>query len=167
MFTFDATTVAPQENTFSPIPAGTYNARATKAEMKPLKSGNGTALAITFQVIDGPHANRNLFAHLNVQHTNPTAQGIAQQQLSTLCHAVGALRLSETTLHTLCNKPVRIRVKIRKDEQYGDKNEIAGFEAMPGGAGAAQRLPSVPAMPAGAPVAASAAATPPWATAAA
>ena len=163
MFTFDASTVAPQES-FSPIPAGTYNARATKAEMKPLKSGNGLALSLAFQVMDGPHANRQVFANLNVQHTNPDAQRIAQQQLSTLCHAVGVLRLSETTLHQLCNKPVRIRVKIRKDEQYGDRNEIAGFEAIPGAA--AQRLPvGAPAMPAAA--AAPAAATPPWATAAA
>lgn len=162
MFTFDASTVAPQES-FSPIPAGTYNARATKAEMKPLKSGNGLALSLAFQVMDGPHANRQVFANLNVQHTNPDAQRIAQQQLSTLCHAVGVLRLSETTLHQLCNKPVRIRVKIRQDAQYGDRNEISGFEAVPGGAAA--RLPA--GAPAAAAPAAPAAAVPPWATAAA
>lgn len=158
MFSFDATTVQPQDS-FSPIPAGTYNARATKAEMRPLKSGNGLALALTFQVMDGQYANRQVFANLNVQHTNPDAQRIAQQQLSTLCHAVGALKISETTLHLLCNKPVRIRVKIRQDPQYGDRNEISGFEAAPGLA----RMPSsAPAAVAAQP---QAAAVPPWAAA--
>lgn len=167
MFNFDASTIAPQES-FTPIPAGTYNAKAIKAEMRPLKSGNGLALAMTFQVIDGPHANRQVFANLNVQHANPEAQRIAQQQLSTLCHAVGALKLSETTLHQLLQKPVRIRVKVRQDPQYGDKNEINGFEAMPGVA----RVPGAPSIPAAAHPAAAvqqpaAAAVPPWAAQAA
>lgn len=159
MFNFDATTVAPQES-FSPIPAGTYNARAIKAEMRPLKSGNGAALALQIQIIDGPQANRIVFANLNVQHTNAEAQRIAQQQLSALCHATGALKLSEQTLHTLCNRPFRVRVKIRKSEQYGDSNDVAGFEAMPGGA-QAQFPAAASAAPAQA--AAPAAAVPPWA----
>lgn len=160
MFTFDASTVAPQES-FAPIPAGTYNARAIKAEMRPLKSGNGVSLSLQFQIIDGPHANRQIFTGLNVQHTNPDAQRIAQQQLSNLCHAVGALKISETTLHLLCNKPVRIRVKIRQDPQYGDRNEISGFEAMPGVA----KMPSMPAAATAPAQQAPAAAVPPWAQA--
>lgn len=160
MFNFDATNV-PQQESFSPIPAGTYNARATKAEMRPLKSGNGLAMALTFQVMDGQYANRQVFANLNVQHTNQEAQRIAQQQLSTLCHATGALKISETTLHLLCNKPVRIRVKIRQDAQYGDKNEISGYEAMPANA----RMPSMPAAATAPAQQAPAAAVPPWAQA--
>jgi hypothetical protein len=60
-------------------------------------------------------------------------------------------------------KPVRIRVKVRKDEtgQYGDRNEVTGYEAAAG-----VTLPpaaaSAPFAPAAQPAPA-AAQTPPWA----
>lgn len=133
MFNFDANTVEPQQS-FQPLPAGNYNAQVIKAEMRDLKSGNGRALVLQIQVVDGQYVNRQVFAHLNVQHSNPDAQRIAQQQLSALCHATGALKINEQTLHLLCNKPIRVRVKIRKNEQYGDSNDVTGFEAMAGAA---------------------------------
>ncbi len=128
-FQFDATAVEPQQS-LDPIPAGTYLAQVTESALRPLKSGNGDGLQLTFEVLDGPFARRKVWMNLNVRHNNGTAQQIGQQQLSALCHAVGVLRLADTT--QLHNKPVRIRVAIRKDEQYGDKNEIKGFEAAAG-----------------------------------
>lgn len=157
---FDATTVAPAES-IGPIPAGVYVAQVTESDVVPLKSGNGRALSLTFQVLQGPYANRKVWARLNIQHSNAEAERIAQQQLSALCHAVGKPRLTDTTeLHM---KPVQIRVKIRKDEsgQYGDRNEVTGFEAVAGGAA----VPKPGAMPAAVPQApaAAGAAAAPWA----
>jgi hypothetical protein len=127
---FDAASVAPEASR-ELIPAGTYNARIIESDLKPLKSGNGDGLALTFEIIDGPHKNRRVWSSLNVKHTNPTAQGIAQQQLSSICHATGVIKLQDTS--QLHNRPLKIRVKIRKDEQYGDKNEIGGYESAAGG----------------------------------
>lgn len=159
-FQFDASTVAPSSPS-TPVPAGTYNAQVIESDLKPMKSGNGTALALTLQIIDGPHVNRRIWANLNVQHTNPTAQKIGQEQLSGLCHAVGVIRMTDSTqLHM---KPLKVRVKIKKDEQYGDKNEIGGFEAI----GGAVTLPAAGFPPAANKPAAPAAATPPWAARAA
>lgn len=126
---FDATTVAPQD-TFDCLPAGIYIAQATDSEIKPLKSGNGSALNFTFTVLDGQFAGRKLFARLNIQHSNKTAEDIAQKQLSQLCHAAGVLKVSDSS--QLHNKPVKIKVSIRKDDsgQYGDQNEIKAFEAI-------------------------------------
>lgn len=164
-FQFDASTVAPQSPA-SPIPAGTYTAQVVESDLKPMKSGNGTALSLTLQIIDGPYVNRKVWANLNVKHTNPVAQKIGQEQLSALCHAVGVIRMTDSAqLHM---KPMKVRVKVKKDEQYGDKNEIGGFEAissagfapMPGGT-----FPTPP-VAANKP-AAPAAATPPWAARAA
>lgn len=164
---FDATQVAPQES-LSPIPAGTYLAHIIDSEVRPLKSGMGQALALTFEVLDGPYRGRKVFTQLNVQHRgSPDAERIAQAQLSALCHATGVLKLSDSTqLHM---RPVRIRVKIRKDEtgQYGDRNEVTGYEAAPGAAVPPMAAPAA-AMPAAASAAAPAAAaaqaaTPPWA----
>lgn len=151
---FDATAVEPQQS-LDPIPAGTYLAQVTESDLRPLKSGNGDGMQLTFEVLDGPFAHRKVWANLNVRHNNESAQRIGQQQLSALCHAAGVLRLADTT--QLHNKPVRIRVAIRKDEQYGDKNEIKGFEAAAGIA-----APSLSAQKSAPPKAAA-----PWAKAAA
>lgn len=128
-FTFDATTVEPSAPS-GPIPAGTYIAQVIESDLKQLKSGNGTGLALTFQIIDGEFKNRRVWTNLNVKHSNPEAQKIGQQQLSTLCRCVNVPKLTAT--EQLHNKPVRIRVKIRQDATYGDKNEIAGYEAASG-----------------------------------
>lgn len=156
-FRFDATQVAPQES-IAPIPAGVYLAQVVESDVRPLKSGQGRALALTFQVLAGPYANRKVFANLNVEHRGSAeAERIAQSQLSALCHAVGAVNLQDTTqLHM---RPVNIRVKVCKDDtgQYGDKNEVTGYEAaqtggVPPSAPAAQAVfapPPVPQAPAG------------------
>ena len=155
-FQFDASTVEPSKALDnSPIPAGTYNAHVIESDVKALKSGNGTGLYLTFEILDGPCAKRRVWTTLNVQHSNTVAQGIGQQQLSSLCHSVGVIRMQDTSqLHA---KPLKIRVTIKKDEQYGDRNEIKGFEAVAVG--------GIPAMAAAAanvpPMAAPAAATPP------
>lgn len=126
-FQFDASTVEPQKPIDnSPIPAGTYTAHVIESDVKPLNSGNGTGLKLTFEILEGPFAKRRVWSNLNVQHNNPEAQRIGQQQLSALCHATGVIRMTDTNqLHGL---RVKIRVAIKKDDTYGDRNEVKGFE---------------------------------------
>lgn len=124
---FNAQAVQPAQNNFSPIPAGVYPAQIVESELRQLKSGNGTALALQFEILGNQYAGRRVFANLNVNHSNPQAQQIAQEQLSAICHAVGVLQLQDST--QLHNKPLNIRVKIRKQEGYEDRNEVSGFEA--------------------------------------
>ena len=106
-------------------------------------------------------------ARINIQNHNPVAEQIGQKQLSGLCHAVGVLQLQDST--QLHNKPLRIRVKVTKDDQYGDKNEVNGYEALPQGGGApvVPTRAAVPQTPANNAYAAqkSGATTPPWAAA--
>lgn len=132
-FQFNAANITPQE-VFTPLPAGVYLAQVVESDVRPLKSGQGRALALTFQVINGPYANRRVFANLNVEHRGSAeAERIAQSQLSALCHAVGVINLQDTTqLHM---RPVTIRVRVRRDEsgQYPDKAEVTGFEAASSG----------------------------------
>ena len=160
-FSFDSSAVEPQQSN-SPIPAGTYLAHVTESDLKPLKSGNGMGLSLTFQILDGEHKNRKIWMNLNVQHSNPTAQQIGQSQLSALCHAVQVQKMRDT--NELHSKPVKIKVKIRVDAQYGDKNEVTGFEAATGASPAAFNAKQPAAAPAAAPWQASnSAATAPWA----
>lgn len=128
---FDASTVEPAKS-FAPIPAGVYPAQIVESEIKPLKSGNGEALSLQFEILGNQFAGRRVFANLNIHHTNRDAERIAQEQLSAICHAVAVTRLQDSS--QLHGKPMNIRVKIRKQEGYEDRNEISGYEALPGGA---------------------------------
>jgi Protein of unknown function (DUF669) len=160
---FNAASVAPQES-IAPIPAGVYTAHITESDVRPLKSGNGQALALTFEVLDGPYARRKVWASLNIKHANQDAERIAQSQLSALCHAVGVVQLNDSVqLHM---KPVKIRVKVRKDDsgQYGDRNEVGGYEAAgPAGAATGAMFPPAGGMPSASAPATAAAPAAPWA----
>jgi hypothetical protein len=126
-FSFDASTVAPQAVS-GPIPAGTYLAHCIESDVKPLNSGNGTGLKMTFEVIDGQYKGRRVWENLNIQHTNEDAQRIAQSQLSALCHAVNVIKLEDTA--ALHFKPVKIKVVVREAQgQYQASNNIKGYES--------------------------------------
>jgi len=130
-FRFDATQVAPQES-IAPIPAGVYLAHIVDSDVAATRSG-GEMVKLTFQVLQGQFVNRKVFANINVRNPSADAERIGQSQLSALCHAVGVVNLQDTAqLHM---RPVMIRVKIRKDDtgQYGDRNEVTGYEASQGG----------------------------------
>lgn len=173
---FDTNTVEKRENSYELLPAGWYTAQVTESAINPLKSGNGQALKLTFDVLSDTGRGRKVWASLNIQHTNPKAETIAQQQLRELCEAVGIVRMTDTV--ELHNKPLQIRVKIRKSEdpQYEDNNEVSGFKAagqgtgagmspMPGGTFPTQPRAAGP-VTSSAPAAAAPAATgsaPPWA----
>lgn len=158
---FDATTVQPDEG-FTPIPAGTYLAAIVDSDVKQTKAGTGYYLQATWRVLDGQHKGRLIFDRINVRNANQVAEQIGQKQLSGLCHAVGVLKLQDTT--QLHNKPAMIRVTIRKDDQFGDSNEVKGYDKA-SGAPAPQMHATTPqgwGAQQSAPAAAPASATPPW-----
>ena len=129
-FSFDASTVAPQA-VIGPIPAGTYLAHCTESDVGPLKSGNGTGLKMTFEILDGQYKGRKVWENLNIQHTNEDTQRIAQSQLSALCHAVNVIKLEDTA--ALHFKPVKIKVVVREAQgQYQASNNIKGYESAGG-----------------------------------
>lgn len=156
---FDATAVEPQANLSSePLPAGVYDVEITNADVRDLKSGNGTGLNVEYTVISPEqHARRKIFQNLNIRHTSAQAEQIGQSQLSALCRAVGIQRLDDSD--QLFQRVLRVSVKVRPAQgQYGPSNDVTGYEAVGVGAPPAQR----PAAPAAAPSAAPAKAAP-WA----
>lgn len=125
-FAFNAANVDPTD-TFQPIPAGVYLAHVTDSEVKPTKAGSGEYIAMTLEILDGQYKGRKVFTNINVRNSNATAEQIGQKALSQLCHAVGVLQLTDTA--QLHGRPFRAKVTIRKDDGYGDKNEVRGFES--------------------------------------
>lgn len=122
---FDANQVDPTSD-FEPIPAGTYLAVLTHSEMKLTKSGTGSYLQLSFQIIEGPYRNRLLWARLNLDNPNETARKIAQGELSAICRAVGVLTPRDSV--ELHNLPLVIHVKCKKRADTGEiTNEIKGY----------------------------------------
>lgn len=125
--TFDASTVAPQASS-GPVPAGTYLAQCIDSDVQRLKSGNGTGLKLTFEIIDGQYKGRRIWENLNIQHSNEDTQRIAQSQLSALCYAVNVIKLQDTA--ALHHKPVTIKVVVREAKgEYQASNNIKGYES--------------------------------------
>ncbi|TWT71552.1 DUF669 domain-containing protein [Crateriforma conspicua] len=122
---FDANTVEPA-NDLEPIPVGKYVAVITDSEMKPTKSGAGNYLQLTFQIIEGEHANRLLWVRLNLDNPNATAVEIARRELSAICRAVGVLTPTDST--DLHNLPCNIHVKVKRRSDTGElQNEVKGY----------------------------------------
>lgn len=122
---FDATSVAPADD-FSPLPPGDYTAVITESEMKPTKRGDGSFLALTFEITEGPSKGRKVWTNLNLRNPNPKAVEIAQRELSAICHATGQLRVNDS--QELHYKPMVIRVDIEAQEGYSPRNNIKAYK---------------------------------------
>jgi hypothetical protein len=122
---FDANQVEPTGD-FDPVPAGKYLAVISDSEMKPTKSGSGSYLQLTFEILDGPHKGRLLWARLNLDNPNATAVAIARAELSAICRAVGVLAPKDSV--ELHNLPLVIHVRCKKRDDTGEvTNEVKGY----------------------------------------
>lgn len=121
---FNAAEVEPQS--FEVLPAGDYDVAIVGSVVQATKAGDGKYLSLELQILNGPHKGRKLFDLLNLWNPSPKAKEIAQGTLSAICRAVGVLTPQDS--QDLHNKPLVATVKIRKDEQYGDKNEVKGYK---------------------------------------
>ena len=157
---FDASQV-PEQQEFSALPEGQYVVIATASEMKPTKSGTGSYLQFTFEVLDGPCKGRKLWARLNLQNQNQTAVDIAQRELGAICRAVGVMKPKDSA--ELHNRPMLITVGVEVDDKKRESNVIKKYEgvAVASGAPASALGAQAPAAFA-APTTAAAPAVAPW-----
>ncbi len=121
---FNAADVDPNVG-FDAIPAGDYDAVITASELKETKSGTGKYLQLTLQILSGEYQNRKLWDRLNLENQNEKAVTIARGTLSAICRAVGVLTPNDSS--ELHDKPLRIRVKVRKDQEGNPQNEIGSY----------------------------------------
>jgi len=160
-------TFSPDEHettSYDVLPAGDYSVICTAMEEKATKAGTGSYIAATFQVIDGAHQGRMVWANFNVNNANPKAEEIGRRELADLCRAVGVTPRSSDEL---LNIPLTIKIAIDKDDP--ERNRIKAYrpggKAAPknsidqlGGTGphnvALDAAPSTPVATSGAPVAA-------------
>lgn len=129
---FNAAEVEPTGST-EPLPAGWYTAMIVDSQFKSTKAGTGEYLELTFEVVEGEHQNRKVWARLNLNNPNQTAVDIAQRELSAICRAVGIMTPQDSA--DLHDKPLSIKVAIRPaGNGYDASNEVKGYAEADGAA---------------------------------
>ena len=137
---FDANNVDPSV-ALDPIPAGKYIAVITETEMKPTKAGGGKYLQLTFQIVDGDHKGRLVWARLNLENKSEMTVKIARGELSAICRAVGVMAPKDSV--ELHNIPLEINVGLKKRDDNGEfTNVIKGYAKKGGGGAAGARVPA-------------------------
>ena len=122
---FNAHEVEPNSS-FDPIPADKYVAMIVESEVKPTKTGNGSYLQFTFQILEGPYKGRLLWTRLNMDHPNQQTVQIARGELSAICRALGVMTPNDSV--ELHNLPLVITVRCKKRADTGEiTNEIKGY----------------------------------------
>lgn len=123
---FNATDVDPAVG-YDPLPAGKYLAAITESEEKPTKSGSGSYVQLTFQILEGEYKGRLVWARLNLDNPNATAVKIARAELSAICRAVGVMSPKDSA--ELHNLPLVISVGVKPRKDNGEpSNVIRSYE---------------------------------------
>lgn len=136
----DVDNIVPERSDFEPLPAGPYMVQVIESDVIPTKAETGLILKLTMEVMEGPFANRKVWANLNFKNPNATAQRIAQEQIKQICDAVGHKGpLSDSEV--LHFKPLRAQITIRKSDQYGDQNDVKRYSLLSGAPPAGKASP--------------------------
>jgi hypothetical protein len=133
---FDVSELPQASKDYSVLPAGWYSATIAGAEVKETKAGTGEYIAIKYSITGPTHQGRVIFGNLNIKNPNPKAEEIGRQQLGDIMRAIGLARVTDTD--QLIGGSLVIKLDVKEDEKYGERNEVKGFKAVAGGA-----LPSV------------------------
>ena len=140
---FDANQVQP--NSFDVLPAGEYEAVIVASSYEPTQNGRGKFLKLELQILNGEYQNRKLFDRLNLINPNDQAVQIARGTLSAICRAVGVMTPNDS--FELHNRPLRIKVGVRKSDEYGDQNVIKAYKPRHAGPVAPPPVMSYPTQP--------------------
>lgn len=136
LFNFNAAAIEPQQRSYDPLPAGEYELMVVRSELKDTQSGTGQFIKLEMHVVSGDHAGRRVWENLNISNPNKQAEDIAQQQLASLCLAVGVKNLEDT--EQLHDRPFIASIAI--DRKDPTRNRVMGYKS----ATAASAKPAAP-----------------------
>jgi hypothetical protein len=127
--TFDATSIDTTQRDYENLPNGTYVLEVTASEVKPTSRGDGTILKLTYDVVEPDQfKGRKIFANMNLENPNPTAQEIGQRELAALCRATGLDSIEDSEQLHFIGFTAKVGMgKPSKDGQHAAKNEVKKF----------------------------------------
>lgn len=117
-----------KEPKFEVLPAGKYNVFCNGAAVMDTKNGTGQYVQAEFVVMEGSYEGKRLFHNFNIKNQNQKAVDIGLGQLkSFLRYAKYPTPDSLGDVSALEGLKTGVVTKVRSDEQWGDKAEIARF----------------------------------------
>jgi len=127
--TFKATDHDTEQRDYEELPNGIYRLEIEASDVGPTKDGRGTILKTTNVVIEPEQfKGRKLFNVYNLQNPNSEAQRIGQQQLASLCRAMGIETVDESEDLHFHTYVATIKLgKPSKDGRYSARAEIARY----------------------------------------
>lgn len=113
----------------TPFPAGAYQMMTKDAEVCETRDRNGKYLKLTFEVTKGDHEKRLVFHNFNFVNSNPKAVEIGLGQIRAMLRLGGhdPDTFDDEKLDDFNGIKLDCKVKVRKDDQWGDSNEIKTF----------------------------------------
>lgn len=112
------------------VPAGSYNATIFDVKQETVKSGPNEGkprFNIQFRISDGPSENRRVFGYVALYKAGDYWK--TQAFFKSLGYDLTAGTFTVPTPQELSGKPIGVRVKVGKDQDGNDRNEVAGFDA--------------------------------------
>ena len=95
---------------FKPLPAGTYGAKITKADLSNNKAGTGKYIKLELSLVGSKGIKgRKVFEYLTVQHTNPQVVNIALSKLKKIINLIGKDAEEVTDTSELLNEMVSVK----------------------------------------------------------
>jgi Protein of unknown function (DUF669) len=145
---FTAEDLSSSEGSYSVIPAGSYNATIYDIKQETVKSGPNEGkprFNIQFRISDGANENRRVFGYVALYKAGDYWK--TQAFFKALGYDLTAGSFTVPTPQELSGKPIGVRVKVGKDQDGNDRNEVSGFDAATASAGVAALLSSMGATP--------------------
>lgn len=140
---------------YTPIPAGTYEAKVFKAEVKKFKGNTKEGWNISFVIEGGPHSGRRVFTNLVISPESSKAMSILIKQLGALGvkPLLEAGASNEQIAAAMKDAPVTLKVSVGtwNDKPKNDVDSIAPRQVGLGGPNTQAGL-GLPAAPAGLPI---------------
>jgi len=113
---------------YEPVTEGWYCVEAEDAEVKETKDGTGEYVKVKFRITSGPFEGRVVYNNFNIKNKNDKAVQIGMSQLKKFMGATGLLDCEKlANVGDLCGKAVAAKLKIRRDETWGDSNVVTSF----------------------------------------
>ena len=132
MFNISAVEV---QDDFAPLPAGWYSSFVDRAEWKTSKAGV-EYLNAAFKIFGENYANRIVFNTYNLHHEKEQVRNIAMGDLKKMFTASGLTEdqmnfaTKEELVAAILKVRCRVKLSIRKSDEYGDSNEIKGYQEL-------------------------------------
>lgn len=114
---------------YAVVPAGSYNAVIFDVKQESVKSGPNEGkprFNIQFKLTSEGVDNRRVFAYVALYKAGDYWK--TQSFFSALGYDLSSGKFEVPTPNELMGKPIGVRVKVGKDQNGEDRNEVAGFD---------------------------------------